>query len=124
MINTVKALCGKKKKKKKLAPTACCNNECVLWFVHPQMKQMEDMLRSCEVQKELRALRSKLELVEEEKREYSDRCCKAEVEVKDLRFTGEDIFGTVMTGCTVGHYTVRYRGQGRINTVEGALCVL
>ena len=84
---------------------------------------MEDRLRSCGVQKELTALRYKLELVEEEKRESSEKCSKAEVEVKDLRFTGEDIFGTVRTGYAVEHYTVHYRGQHRINTIEGALCV-
>lgn len=53
---------------------------------------MEDRLRSCETQRELSALRRKLEFVEEDKRDYSDKCSKAEVEVKDLRFTGEDIF--------------------------------
>ncbi|XP_026164952.1 shootin-1 isoform X2 [Mastacembelus armatus] len=54
-----------------------------------QMKQVEDRLRSSEAQKELTALRRKLELMEEEKRECSDRCSKAEVEAKDLRFTVE-----------------------------------
>lgn len=63
------------------------------WWVHPQIKQLEDRLSSCEAQRELTALRRKLDLVEEEKREYSDKCSKTEVEVKDLRFTGEDIFG-------------------------------
>lgn len=63
---------------------------------------MEDRLRNCEAQRELTALRRKLELVEEEKNEYSDKCSKAEVEVKDLRFTGEDIFGTVKTGHSGG----------------------
>ncbi|XP_078129689.1 LOW QUALITY PROTEIN: shootin-1 [Sander vitreus] len=56
-----------------------------------QMKQMEDRLRSCEAQRELTALRRKLELVEEEKREYSNKCSKAEVEVKDLRSTVEEL---------------------------------
>lgn len=56
---------------------------------HPQIKQMEDRLRSCEAQKELTALKRKLELVEEEKRECSDRCSKAEEKVKDMRFSGE-----------------------------------
>ncbi|XP_040906080.1 shootin-1 [Toxotes jaculatrix] len=56
-----------------------------------QIKQMEDKLRSCETQRELTALRRKLELVEEEKREYGDKCSKAEVEVKDLRFTVEEL---------------------------------
>ncbi|XP_068584232.1 shootin-1 [Cebidichthys violaceus] len=56
-----------------------------------QMKQMEDRLRSCEAQRELTALRRKLELVEEEKREYSDKCSKAELEVKDLRCTVEEL---------------------------------
>lgn len=66
----------------------------MLWFKHSQMKQMEDRLRSCETQRALTALRRKLELVEEERREYSDKCSKTQVEVKDLRFTGEDIFET------------------------------
>ncbi|KAA8584145.1 hypothetical protein FQN60_015353 [Etheostoma spectabile] len=56
-----------------------------------QMKQMEDRLRSCEAQRELTALRRKLELVEDEKREYSNKCSKAEVEVKDLRSTVEEL---------------------------------
>ncbi|XP_028459794.1 shootin-1 isoform X2 [Perca flavescens] len=56
-----------------------------------QMKQMEDRLRSCEAQRELTALRRKLELMEEEKREYSKKCSKAEVEVKDLRSTVEEL---------------------------------
>uniref|UniRef100_A0A3Q3J8N5 Shootin-1 n=1 Tax=Monopterus albus TaxID=43700 RepID=A0A3Q3J8N5_MONAL len=63
-----------------------------------QIKQMEDKLSSCETQRELTALQRKLELVEEEKREYTDRCAKAEVEVKDMRFTGEAIFGTTVQG--------------------------
>ncbi|XP_031728971.1 shootin-1 isoform X2 [Anarrhichthys ocellatus] len=56
-----------------------------------QIKQMEDRLQSCEAQRELMALRRKLELVEEEKREYSDKCSKAEQEVKDLRSTVEEL---------------------------------
>ncbi|KAK2832675.1 hypothetical protein Q5P01_016564 [Channa striata] len=56
-----------------------------------QMKQMEDRLRSCEAQRELTALRRKLELLEEEKSEYGDRCSKAETEVKDLRFSVEEL---------------------------------
>uniref|UniRef100_A0A8C2WRR5 Shootin-1 n=1 Tax=Cyclopterus lumpus TaxID=8103 RepID=A0A8C2WRR5_CYCLU len=56
-----------------------------------QMKQMEDRLRSCEAQRELMALRRKLELMEEEKREHSDNCSKAKLEVKDLRFTVEEL---------------------------------
>lgn len=70
---------------------------------------MEDRLNSCEAERELTALRRKLELMEEEKRDYSDKCSKAEVEVKDLRFTGANISETVRTGCTVGHYDVCYR---------------
>ncbi len=62
----------------------------LVWCMHPQIKQMEDTLRSYEAQSELTALRRKLELMEEEKRDYSDKCSKAEVEVKDLRFTGKD----------------------------------
>ncbi|XP_067331882.1 shootin-1 [Channa argus] len=56
-----------------------------------QIKQMEDRLRSCDAQREVMALRRKLELVEEEKREYSDRCSKAEAEAKDMRFTVEEL---------------------------------
>lgn len=51
---------------------------------------MEDRLRSSETQKELAALQRKLELMEEEKMDCQDKCSKAEVEVKDLRFTGEE----------------------------------
>ncbi|KAM7408093.1 hypothetical protein PAMA_001986 [Pampus argenteus] len=56
-----------------------------------QKKQMEDRLRNCVAEKELTALRCKLELVEEEKSEWSEKCTKAEVEVKDLRFTVEEL---------------------------------
>ncbi|KAG7229854.1 hypothetical protein INR49_012404, partial [Caranx melampygus] len=56
-----------------------------------QMKQMEDRLSNCEDQKELTALRRKLQLVEEEKREFIDKCSKAEVQVKDLSFTVEEL---------------------------------
>ncbi|KAM6916545.1 shootin-1 [Xenentodon cancila] len=56
-----------------------------------QMKQMEERLRSCEAQRELNALRHKLELLEEERKECSTRCLKAEEEVKDLRFTVEEL---------------------------------
>uniref|UniRef100_UPI0037E72897 shootin-1 n=1 Tax=Semicossyphus pulcher TaxID=241346 RepID=UPI0037E72897 len=56
-----------------------------------QIKQMEETLRSSETQKELTALRRKLELVEEEKTDYRDKCSKTEVEVKDLRFTVEEL---------------------------------
>lgn len=82
----------------------CKNNYAA--YVHPQIKQMEDKLRSSEAQSELTALRRKLELLEEERRECSNKCSKAEVEVKDLRFTGENISGTVRTGCTVEHCTL------------------
>ncbi|XP_041645979.1 shootin-1 [Cheilinus undulatus] len=56
-----------------------------------QMKQMEDRLTGCEAQKELTALRRKLELMEDEKTDYRDKCSKAEIEVKDLRFTVEEL---------------------------------
>ncbi|XP_029926552.1 shootin-1 [Myripristis murdjan] len=56
-----------------------------------QIKQMEERLRSSKAEKELMALRCKLELVEEEKREYSEKCSKIEVEVKDLRHTVEEL---------------------------------
>jgi len=65
------------------------------------MKQMEDELRSCEAQRELRALRRKLELVEEEKREHGDDCSTAKRDVKDLQHTGKDTSGIVMTGTTL-----------------------
>lgn len=56
---------------------------------HLQIKTMEDMLGSSETQRELIALRHSLELLEEEKKECSNKCSKAELELKDLRFTGE-----------------------------------
>ncbi|KAM9847482.1 shootin-1 [Aulostomus maculatus] len=56
-----------------------------------QIKQLEDRLSSSEAQKELKALRYKLELVEEERRECNDKCSKAQLEVKDLRFTVEEL---------------------------------
>lgn len=56
---------------------------------HLQIKTMEDMLGNSETQRELIALRHTLELLEEEKKECSNKCSKAELEVKDLRFTGE-----------------------------------
>uniref|UniRef100_A0A3P8RZ83 Shootin-1 n=1 Tax=Amphiprion percula TaxID=161767 RepID=A0A3P8RZ83_AMPPE len=56
-----------------------------------EIKQMEDRLRSCEAQKEIMALKRKLELLEEERKECSSKCLKAEVEVKDLRFTVEEL---------------------------------
>uniref|UniRef100_A0A3Q3GSX9 Shootin-1 n=1 Tax=Labrus bergylta TaxID=56723 RepID=A0A3Q3GSX9_9LABR len=56
-----------------------------------QIKQTEERLRSCEAQKDLTALRRKLELMEEEKMDYLDKFSKAAVEVKDLRFTVEEL---------------------------------
>ncbi|KAM6956609.1 shootin-1 [Aplochiton taeniatus] len=56
-----------------------------------QLKQMDERLKGCELRKELTALGVKLELLEEEKGEYKERCFKAEVEVKDLRFTVEQL---------------------------------
>ncbi|XP_061600884.1 shootin-1 isoform X2 [Cololabis saira] len=53
--------------------------------------QMEERFRSCEAQTELKALRHKLELLEMERKECSIRCSKAEQEVKDLRFTVEEL---------------------------------
>ena len=75
----------------KMLSTIFSNNLHVLWLVHLQIKQMEERLRSCEAQKELKALRCKLELLEEERMECSIRCSKAEDKVKDLRFIGEDL---------------------------------
>lgn len=79
---------------------------CVLSFIHPKMKQMEERLRSCEAEKELMALRRKLELMEEERKEYSEKCSKAEVEVKDLRFTGEELLISVRPHCVATHCTL------------------
>lgn len=118
MTNTVQAFCSEKRPPQH----AVTMSVCVLRFIHPQIKQMEE-LRSCEAERELTALRRKLELMEEEKRDYSDKCSKAEVEAKDLRFTGAKLSEAVRTGCTVGHHNVRYRGGCRLSTVEGALCV-
>nr|XP_061820062.1 shootin-1-like isoform X6 [Nerophis lumbriciformis] len=56
-----------------------------------QIKLMEDQLSSCQTRKELMALRCKLELVEEEKRECCDEYCKAQAQVKDLSFTEVDV---------------------------------
>ncbi|XP_030581116.1 shootin-1 [Archocentrus centrarchus] len=56
-----------------------------------QIKKMEDMVASCETQRELMALRHTLELLEEEKKEYRNKCSKAELEAKDLRFTVEEL---------------------------------
>lgn len=62
----------------------------LLFLFLSQVKHLEEKLKSCGVQKEITALRRKLELVEDDKKESSIRCSKAEQEVKDLRFTGED----------------------------------
>ncbi|XP_054885814.1 shootin-1 isoform X2 [Poeciliopsis prolifica] len=56
-----------------------------------QVKQMEEKLKSCETQKELTALKLKLELLEEEKEECRIRCFNAEQQVKDLQFTVEQL---------------------------------
>ncbi|XP_013858302.1 shootin-1 [Austrofundulus limnaeus] len=56
-----------------------------------QIKQLEEKLKACEAQKEITALRRKLDLLEEEKKESSVKCSKAEQEVKDLRFTVEEL---------------------------------
>ncbi|CAJ1057664.1 shootin-1 isoform X3 [Xyrichtys novacula] len=53
-----------------------------------QIQQMEDRLKSCEMQKELRR---KLELLEEERMDHHEKYSKAEVEVKDLRFTASQV---------------------------------
>uniref|UniRef100_A0A8C5EFK6 Shootin-1 n=1 Tax=Gouania willdenowi TaxID=441366 RepID=A0A8C5EFK6_GOUWI len=50
-----------------------------------QMKQMEATMRSCEDQAELTALRLKLELLEEERKEHGNQCLKTNMEVKDLQ---------------------------------------
>ncbi|XP_037127275.1 shootin-1 isoform X3 [Syngnathus acus] len=56
-----------------------------------QIKKVEAKLSRCEALKELTALKCKLELVEEEKKEYSDECSKAQAEVKDLRSTVDEL---------------------------------
>ncbi|XP_061141011.1 shootin-1 isoform X1 [Syngnathus typhle] len=56
-----------------------------------QIKKVEAKLSSCEALKELTALKCQLELVEEEKKEYSDECAKAQAEVKDLRSTVDQL---------------------------------
>ncbi|XP_037543888.1 shootin-1 [Nematolebias whitei] len=56
-----------------------------------QVKHLEEKLKSCGAQKEITALRRKLEFLEEDKKESSIRCSKAEQEVKDLRFTVEEL---------------------------------
>ncbi|KAM4590980.1 shootin-1 [Odontesthes bonariensis] len=56
-----------------------------------QTKQLEEMLRNCEDQRELMALRRKLELLEEERNECNIKHSKAEQEVKNLRFTVEEL---------------------------------
>ncbi|XP_038132754.1 shootin-1 isoform X2 [Cyprinodon tularosa] len=58
---------------------------------HNQLKQMEEKLNNCETQKEITALRQKLVLLEEEKKESSTRCFKAEQELKDLKITVETL---------------------------------
>ncbi|XP_057704009.1 shootin-1 isoform X2 [Corythoichthys intestinalis] len=68
-----------------------------------QIKQLEDKLSSCETLKELTALRCKLELVEEEKRDFSDKCSKAQAEVKDLRFTVEELQKRLQTATNPAH---------------------
>ncbi|XP_038816425.1 shootin-1 isoform X3 [Salvelinus namaycush] len=56
-----------------------------------QMKGIEEQLRGSELHKEVLALQRKLELLAEEKREHEERCSKAKVEAKDLKFTEMDI---------------------------------
>lgn len=56
-----------------------------------QIKQMEEKLKTCETQKELTALKLKLDLLEEEKEACRIRCFNAEQQVKDLQFTGKKL---------------------------------
>ncbi|KAL0964394.1 hypothetical protein UPYG_G00323250 [Umbra pygmaea] len=56
-----------------------------------QMKEMEEKLRGSELLKEVSALQRKLDLLLEERQEYEERCTKAEVQAKDLRFTVEEL---------------------------------
>ncbi|XP_061545383.1 shootin-1 isoform X3 [Phycodurus eques] len=56
-----------------------------------EIKQLEANLSRCKALKAPTAARCKLELVEEEKRECSAKCSEAQAEVKDLRFTVEEL---------------------------------
>ncbi|XP_023183760.1 shootin-1 [Xiphophorus maculatus] len=56
-----------------------------------QIKQMEEKLQTCETQKELTALKLKLDLLEEEREACRIRCFNAEQQVKDLQFTVEQL---------------------------------
>ncbi|XP_077437477.1 shootin-1 [Vanacampus margaritifer] len=68
-----------------------------------QLKKLQDKLSSCEALKELTALRRKLELVEEEKRECGEERSKAQAEVKDLRFTVEELQKKLQTATNPPH---------------------
>ncbi|KAG7462549.1 hypothetical protein MATL_G00185950 [Megalops atlanticus] len=56
-----------------------------------QMKEIQEQLQSSELRKEVEALRRQVELLEEEKKECEDRCAKAEVAAKDMRFTVDEL---------------------------------
>uniref|UniRef100_A0A3Q2XPB1 Shootin-1 n=1 Tax=Hippocampus comes TaxID=109280 RepID=A0A3Q2XPB1_HIPCM len=71
-----------------------------------QIKKLEEKFSSCETLKELTALRCKLELVEEEKRECSDESSKAQAEVKDLRFTVQELQKKLETASNPSHLPV------------------
>uniref|UniRef100_A0A672HZC9 Shootin-1 n=1 Tax=Salarias fasciatus TaxID=181472 RepID=A0A672HZC9_SALFA len=56
-----------------------------------QVQQMEERLRGSEAQRELSALRRKLELLQEQNDDHDLRRCQAEQQVKDLRLTVEEL---------------------------------
>ncbi|KAJ8418292.1 hypothetical protein AAFF_G00140010 [Aldrovandia affinis] len=52
-----------------------------------QMKEIQEQLQGSELKKEVQALQRHVDLLEEDKKEWEDRCAKAEVQAKDLHFT-------------------------------------
>lgn len=70
-----------------IGPHVLCKWTFPVWLL--QMKLIEDQLRGSVLQKEMVTLQRKLELLEDEKQDHEDRCSKAEVEAKDLRFMGK-----------------------------------
>ncbi|KAJ8248511.1 hypothetical protein GJAV_G00242810 [Gymnothorax javanicus] len=56
-----------------------------------QVKELQEQLQSCELRKTVQTLQRQAELLEEERREYEERCSKAEIQAKDLRFTVEEL---------------------------------
>ncbi|KAJ8250609.1 hypothetical protein COCON_G00225310 [Conger conger] len=56
-----------------------------------QVKELEERLQGSELRRKVEKLERQAELMEQEKRECEDRCAKAEVQAKDLRFTVEEL---------------------------------